>query len=139
MATPKKPSTPTNANPSGESNFNPTLAESKFCAFMLKYLPANPDINWEEFANDMGLKNANVAKARCRQIRKKLGLQVNSPAAEKGETPEVLKPVNADSKVTKPRKKNPKPRKMKSVLEDAADIAYDGKGEMRLDPHDGEV
>lgn len=44
-----------------ESKMSP--ADAKFLATMFRYLPGPPlDMNWEAFAAEMGLKNANVAK-----------------------------------------------------------------------------
>ncbi|KAI0106494.1 hypothetical protein GGR51DRAFT_559914 [Nemania sp. FL0031] len=132
-AAPAAPAAPANASPGGGLESKMSATDIKFCCFMMKYLPAYPDINWDGFANDMGFRSANVAK-----IRKKHGLLANGAAAEEGETPKALKPANDDNKVTKSRK-TPKPRKMKNKLEDSADIIDDGNEKMKLDHHDGEA
>jgi hypothetical protein len=51
------------ASADGETKMTP--ADGKFFSTMFKYLPANVELDWEGFAQEMGLKNANVAKVCC--------------------------------------------------------------------------
>ncbi|KAI5864204.1 hypothetical protein GGS23DRAFT_595841 [Durotheca rogersii] len=77
-----------------------SVHEQKFFATIFKYLPKNLDLNWDEFASEMGLKNASIAKTRFSQIRRKFEIG-NSPGSVSS-TP---------SKVTKAKK----PRKTKAA------------------------
>ncbi|KAI1131204.1 hypothetical protein F5Y10DRAFT_234045 [Nemania abortiva] len=147
MADNKAPTTPLKPNnAAGDGAFDSkfTAGDGKFFSVMSKHLPATLDIDWDQFAKDMGLKNAAVAKVRYRQIRTKLGLPgaAGTPGAgtkaaddPQADAAKTLKPANVSNKITKARKPQ-KPRKQKNALEDSADIVDDG---MKLDLHDGEA
>ncbi|KAI1425894.1 hypothetical protein F5Y12DRAFT_745119 [Xylaria sp. FL1777] len=118
----------------GEGEIKVSAGDAKFFAVMFKYLPQKLDMDWEQFAREMGLKDGSIAKVRARQIRKKLGLDgVGAPA--KTSSPKAPKPSNAN-KVTKPRKTG-KAKQPKKALEVPADAAYGG--EMAADEEDGEI
>ncbi|KAI1381474.1 hypothetical protein F4677DRAFT_440690 [Hypoxylon crocopeplum] len=56
--------------PTKDSN-TPSVGDQKFFATIFKYLPKNIEMNWEDFAQEMGFKNSTIAKARFSQIRRK--------------------------------------------------------------------
>ncbi|KAI1166346.1 hypothetical protein F5B18DRAFT_74912 [Nemania serpens] len=89
-----------------------TAGETKFFTVMFKYLPKTVEIDWDEFAKEMGFKNGSIAKVRCRQIRVKLGL-LAPETPTKAAVAKPLKPANEGNKVTKAGKKSkgkqPKP------------------------------
>ncbi|KAI1753606.1 hypothetical protein F4782DRAFT_497002 [Xylaria castorea] len=123
---------------SAEGELNLTPQESKFFATIFKHLPKTLDIDWEQFAAEMGFKNADVAKVRCRQIRTKHGIYGAPGSPSKPVTPRkpaTPKAANANNKITKPRKpKQPKqPQHAPEVANDAND-----DGEMNVAPQDGE-
>ncbi|GAW18929.1 hypothetical protein ANO14919_084120 [Xylariales sp. No.14919] len=93
-------------------------AEQKFFVTMFKYLPKNLDINWDQFAAEMGLKDGSIAKTRCRQIRTKYKFNEPSAGNGSGGTPEAdtPKPINTTkgNKITKGRKP-PKPKQQKKT------------------------
>ncbi|KAI1115908.1 hypothetical protein F5Y14DRAFT_460086 [Nemania sp. NC0429] len=95
-----------------------TPGDVKFFAAMFKYLPKNIEIDWDEFAKEMGFKDGKIAKVRCRQIRAKLDpetptktptkraatakdLSLDDPETPTKATPKALKPANEGNKVTK--------------------------------------
>ncbi|KAI0427097.1 hypothetical protein F5Y09DRAFT_317164 [Xylaria sp. FL1042] len=121
----------TNSN-TGNAELKVSAVDGKFFAVMFKYLPAKLEIDWDQFAHEMGLKNSAVAKTRLHQIRKKLGLDAASTNKNGVKGP---KPNNANNKVTKPRKT--KAKAPKNALEATADAIADG--DMAFDIHDGEV
>ena len=41
-----------------------SAADQKFFTTMFKYLPRGMDLDWEEFAKDMGFKDGGIAKVR---------------------------------------------------------------------------
>ncbi|KAI0871394.1 hypothetical protein GGS24DRAFT_509852 [Hypoxylon argillaceum] len=108
------------ASNAGSFELKLTPGDSKFFVILVKYLPKAVEIDWDEFAKEMGLKDGNVAKVRFRQIRTKLGIllpEAGSPA--KPATPKVLKPANENNKVTKSRKSPAKVKKSKQEPEQA--------------------
>ncbi|KAI3321940.1 hypothetical protein HD806DRAFT_537029 [Xylariaceae sp. AK1471] len=126
---------PTSAN--GETKM--TAADGKFFSTMFKYLPANMDIDWEGLARELNLKNANVAKVRCRQIRTKLGVTGPGTGSGTPSSPTSAPKANANAnKVKKPRKpakgKQPKNAPAPEISDD------DGNdGEMAVEAEDGEA
>ncbi|KAI1284776.1 hypothetical protein F5Y07DRAFT_347672 [Xylaria sp. FL0933] len=117
----------------GDSDLKVSAVDGKFFAVMFKYLPQKLEIDWEQFAHEMGLKNAAVAKARLYQIRKKLGLDT---ASSNKNGAKGTKANNTSHKVTKPRKTG-KAKQVKNAVEAAADSINDG--DVESDLHDGEV
>ncbi|KAI1821971.1 hypothetical protein F4861DRAFT_541399 [Xylaria intraflava] len=106
-----------------------TPADTKFLTTMFKYLPKNVQIPWDEFAKDMKLKNAVVAK-----IRSKLGLF--APSTDKADS--GVSPIKTlgTTKVTKPRTpRKPKAMKRVSDLLDDEDLVKDEESKDR----DGEA
>ncbi|GAP90563.1 hypothetical protein SAMD00023353_5000510 [Rosellinia necatrix] len=111
----------------------PSAGDTKFFATMFKYLPKNIDIDWDQFAQEMGFKNSEVAKVRCRQIRLKLGLtgagSSNAPSTPtksgttaKSVTPKSVTPKSGNAnKVTKPRGKAKvkQPKSFSEVIDEA--------------------
>ncbi|KAG5926038.1 hypothetical protein E4U42_003701 [Claviceps africana] len=52
----------------------PTAQEAMFFFAIIKYTRNKPDVNWKAVAEEQGLKNAEVAKVRFGQIKRKLGI-----------------------------------------------------------------
>lgn len=48
--------------PSADGDLKVTAADIKFFTVLFKYLPRQLDLNWEEFASEMGLKDGSIAK-----------------------------------------------------------------------------
>ncbi|KAI0805809.1 hypothetical protein GGR55DRAFT_653559 [Xylaria sp. FL0064] len=113
----------------GDADLKVSAVDGKFFAVMFKYLPQKLEIDWEQFAHEMGLKNAAVAKARLYQIRKKLGLDTASSNKNGAKGTKA-------NKVTKPRKTS-KAKQPKNAVEAAADSINDG--DVESDLHYGEV
>ncbi|KAI1438253.1 hypothetical protein GGR50DRAFT_640693 [Xylaria sp. CBS 124048] len=113
-----------------------TSADSKFLATMFKYLPTSVQIEWDDFAKDMNLKNGLVAKTRCRQIRSKLNLL---PGAEKADGTASTGPTTlGNTKVTKQRT----PRKSRKKAKELSEVAIkksDSDEEDEKKPEVGEV
>ncbi|TRX89516.1 hypothetical protein FHL15_009560 [Xylaria flabelliformis] len=109
---------------SADGELKLTPQESKFFAVIFKHLPKTLDIDWEQFAAEMGFKNGDVAKVRCRQIRVKHGIYGAPGATSKSTAPKITKPANANNGVSKPRKQ-PKPKQPKVVAEVSDHTGYD--------------
>lgn len=45
-----------------------TAGETKFFTVMFKYLPKTVEIDWDEFAKEMGFKNGSIAKVRLHSL-----------------------------------------------------------------------
>ncbi|KAI0533960.1 hypothetical protein GGR58DRAFT_84602 [Xylaria digitata] len=116
----------------GESKV--TAADVKFFTVMFKHLPQKLDIDWEEFAKEMGLKNPGVAKTRLGQIRSKLGLTRARAGNGSGTltgaaVPKVIKPANVNNKITKARGPTKAKLQKHTSKVDSDGAARDIKGE----------
>ncbi|KAL7624401.1 hypothetical protein AAE478_005965 [Parahypoxylon ruwenzoriense] len=98
----------------------PSAGDLKFFSTIFKFLPKSLDMNWDEFAKEMGLKDATIAKARFSQIRRKF---------EVGKLPGTPSPDS--SKVTKSTKAR-KPRKGKGAVKDTAQDPIEGEDDMDI-------
>ncbi|KAH8178050.1 hypothetical protein LIA77_03132 [Sarocladium implicatum] len=57
---------------------DPTASEAMFFFAIVKHTKNKADIDWAAVANEQGFKNAEVAKVRFGQVKRKLG--INEPA-----------------------------------------------------------
>ncbi|KAI1101936.1 hypothetical protein F4804DRAFT_334822 [Jackrogersella minutella] len=71
----------------------PSAKDQKFFSTIFKYLPHFVDLDWDSFSREMGLKDANIAKIRYRQIRLKYAIDKSVRTARK-----------SSSRISKPRK-----------------------------------
>ncbi|KAH8205497.1 hypothetical protein TruAng_000403 [Truncatella angustata] len=79
--------------------------EAKFFAAMIKNMKNKPEIDWNGVADELGYANANTAKVRFGQIKKKLGLNFgNTPSSEGSRA--VKRPATKalSSKAKRPKK-----------------------------------
>ncbi|KAL3960130.1 origin recognition complex subunit 6 (ORC6) domain-containing protein [Purpureocillium lilacinum] len=56
----------------------PTAAEAMFFFAIVKHTKNKADIDWSAVADEQGFKNAEVAKVRFGQIKRKLGISTNA-------------------------------------------------------------
>ncbi|KAI0884757.1 uncharacterized protein GGS22DRAFT_188967 [Annulohypoxylon maeteangense] len=68
-------------------NMNTSAAEQKFFTTLFKYLPKTLDMDWDDFAKEMGFKDVTIAKTRFGQIRRKYAVGKHAGGA----TPSPLK------------------------------------------------
>ncbi|KAI1305680.1 hypothetical protein F5Y03DRAFT_394867 [Xylaria venustula] len=136
----------TTGSNNGDAGLHLTPAESKFFAMVIKYMPKNVELNWEELAREMNLKDGGIAKVRMRQIRKKHNLDIADINNANG-TAQATKPNNAANKVNKRQSgkagKASKAKQHKDAVEVAADAINAGNAvgsdKMDTDLHDGEI
>ncbi|KAI0443932.1 hypothetical protein F4803DRAFT_513350 [Xylaria telfairii] len=122
-------------NAAADGELQVTAQESKLFTHIVKQLPKAIDIDWDQLAKELGFKNAEVAKTRCRQIRTKLGIYGPPGSSSQTSKSAVKGPSNEKNKVTKPRKLA-KTKKAKHVPE-AEDDAKDE--DMASDAEDSEI
>ncbi|KAI1190315.1 hypothetical protein F5B17DRAFT_427641 [Nemania serpens] len=123
-------------SPAGDGESKLTAGDIKFFTAMFKYLPKNIEMDWDEFAQEMGFKDGRIAKVRCRQIRLKLGL-VTPDTPTKATTANALKPANEGNKVTKAGRK-PKAKQPKFELKVAdGDEDDDDKAKVKVAADEG--
>ncbi|KAF2963263.1 hypothetical protein GQX73_g10312 [Xylaria multiplex] len=117
----------------GESKV--TAADVKFFTVMFKHLPQKLDIDWDEFAKEMGLKNPGVAKTRLGQIRSKLGLTRARAGNGLGTS---IKPANTNNKIIKAPKttKTAKMQPQKCKPKAASDGATGGVKDEEMNTDD---
>ncbi|KAI1264062.1 hypothetical protein F5Y18DRAFT_428567 [Xylariaceae sp. FL1019] len=73
----------------------------KFFTTFFTFVPQTiPGFDWDGFAKGMGMKNANVAKVRYGQIRKKLGI-TGAPSESSDSVHTTTAGPNTPTKVTK--------------------------------------
>ncbi|KAK2605952.1 hypothetical protein QQS21_003678 [Conoideocrella luteorostrata] len=58
----------------------PTAQEAMFFFAIVKHTRNKADIDWNSVASEQGFKNADVAKVRFGQVKRKLGITTESPA-----------------------------------------------------------
>ncbi|OAQ99871.1 hypothetical protein LLEC1_03663 [Akanthomyces lecanii] len=79
----------------------PTPSEAIFFFNIVQHMKNKGDIDWEAVAESSGFKNAGVAKVRFGQIKRKYGLDANSPSKKTGTAGDI---PSTPTKVTKSRK-----------------------------------
>ncbi|KAI1403817.1 hypothetical protein F4819DRAFT_484263 [Hypoxylon fuscum] len=102
-------STDAPANTPNQGPVEPSENDKKFFATTFKYLPNDLEMDWDQLAAEMGLKNGHIAKVRFRQIRRKLSIKSTETS--------MLKPLKP-SKVTKRAKATKTQKQVKDDLED---------------------
>ncbi|KAI0966717.1 hypothetical protein F4678DRAFT_483762 [Xylaria arbuscula] len=129
----------TTGSNSGDAELNLTPGEIKLFALVVKYMPKNVDLNWDELAKEMKLKDGGIAKVRMRQIRKKHNLDIADVKNANG-TAQTIKPKNAENKVTKRPGKAGKASKAKQH-KNSVTAAADAVDTVDMDTglHDGET
>ncbi|KAM3513736.1 hypothetical protein MY11210_002645 [Beauveria gryllotalpidicola] len=82
----------------------PTPSEAIFFFNIVQHMKNKGDIDWDAVAESSGFKNAGVARVRFGQIKRKYGLEGDSPSKKtgKGAQPGDIPPT--PTKVTKSRK-----------------------------------
>ncbi|KAL6698931.1 hypothetical protein J3F84DRAFT_345844 [Trichoderma pleuroticola] len=61
----------------------PTASEAMFFFAIVKHTRNKADIDWDAVAKEQGFKNAEVAKVRFGQVRRKLGINIDSATTPK--------------------------------------------------------
>ncbi|KOS20521.1 hypothetical protein ESCO_005416 [Escovopsis weberi] len=69
----------------------PTPAEAMFFFSILKNMKNKADIDWQAVAADQNFKNAEVAKVRFGQVKRKLGISSDAPSTAKSAGPTPTK------------------------------------------------
>ncbi|KAI0850129.1 hypothetical protein F5Y00DRAFT_260861 [Daldinia vernicosa] len=72
-----------------------TAGDQKFFTAIFKYLPTSMEIDWDGLSQELGLKDAKIAKMRFSQIRRKFNKEEAA-----GDSPQKTKAA----RVTKPTK-----------------------------------
>ncbi|KAB5582780.1 hypothetical protein GE09DRAFT_282530 [Coniochaeta sp. 2T2.1] len=113
----------------------PSLAEAYFFLNIIKYVRGKLDVDWAAVAQESGFKNAETAKVRFGQVKKKLGFNNSTPAAARvkpgakpGAKRGAKRGANDDSDTAAPAEKKPrktpaKPRGKKAQAAAAAAAA----------------
>lgn len=55
-------------SPAGDGESKLTAGDIKFFTAMFKYLPKNIEMDWDEFAQEMGFKDGRIAKVRLHAL-----------------------------------------------------------------------
>ncbi|KAM5351963.1 hypothetical protein ACJ41O_004686 [Fusarium nematophilum] len=88
----------------------PTAAEAMLFFSIVKHTRNKADVDWEAVAQEAGFKNADVAKVRFGQVKRKLGISTDP----NGPTTPTKKTPGSGSKVAKtPRSKGKSRSKVK--------------------------
>ncbi|KAM3504569.1 hypothetical protein MY10362_003487 [Beauveria mimosiformis] len=82
----------------------PTAAEAIFFFNIVQNMKNKGDIDWDAVAESSGFKNAGVAKVRFGQIKRKYGLEGDSPTKKTGKGAQAGDVSSTPTKVTKSRK-----------------------------------
>ncbi|KAL7781979.1 hypothetical protein V8C43DRAFT_310616 [Trichoderma afarasin] len=61
----------------------PTASEAMFFFAIVKHTRNRADIDWDAVAQEQGFKNAEVAKVRFGQVRRKLGISIDTATTPK--------------------------------------------------------
>ncbi|CAG9944362.1 hypothetical protein V2G26_016156 [Clonostachys chloroleuca] len=78
----------------------PTASEAMFFFSIVKNMKTQADIDWVNVAEDRGFKNAEVAKVRFGQVKRKLGIWSDNGGA-KSSPKKTKTPLSTPTKVTK--------------------------------------
>ncbi|KAM0669086.1 hypothetical protein ACQRIU_002648 [Beauveria bassiana] len=87
-----------------EGKPGPTAAEAIFFFNIVQHMKNKGDIDWNAVAESSGFKNAGVAKVRFGQIKRKYGLEGDSPTKKTGKGAQAGDVSSTPTKVTKSRK-----------------------------------
>ncbi|KAG8419146.1 hypothetical protein J3459_011495 [Metarhizium acridum] len=81
----------------------PTASEAMFFFAIVKHTRNKADIDWSAVAAEQGFKNADVAKVRFGQVKRKLGISTNTDTPATSRTPinKVASAVDSPTKVRK--------------------------------------
>ncbi|KAM7183463.1 hypothetical protein V8F33_013573, partial [Rhypophila sp. PSN 637] len=118
----------------------PSDGDTRFFMAMIGNLITKPDVNWEEVAQTMGLKDVKCTKERWRQITKKYEFEYQesataTPAKGRGRKPAAVNTEaanaddDADDPVTPAPAKTPRGRKAASSTKKRASPGADGDGD----------
>ncbi|KAG8405395.1 hypothetical protein J3458_022052 [Metarhizium acridum] len=80
----------------------PTASEAMFFFAIVKHTRNKADIDWSAVAAEQGFKNADVAKVRFGQVKRKLGISTNTDTPATSRTP--INKVASASAVDSPTK-----------------------------------
>ncbi|KAL6871144.1 hypothetical protein J3F83DRAFT_714092 [Trichoderma novae-zelandiae] len=110
----------------------PTASEAMFFFAIVKHTRNKADIDWKAVAEEQGFKNAEVAKVRFGQVRRKLGI-------ESGATPK--KGGNTSSAASTPSKvrKTPAGRTGTKGKGRGGQVKKEAKSEPDVDDDDGTI
>ncbi|KAK8146791.1 hypothetical protein G3M48_002600 [Beauveria asiatica] len=82
----------------------PTATEAIFFFNIVQHMKNKGDIDWDAVAESSGFKNAGVARVRFGQIKRKYGLEGDSPTKKTGKGAQAGDVPSTPTKVTKSRK-----------------------------------
>ncbi|OWT43478.1 hypothetical protein VFPPC_17373 [Pochonia chlamydosporia 170] len=104
----------------------PTASEAMFFFAIVKHTRNKADIDWTAVAAEQGFKNANVAKVRFGQVKRKLGITTNTDSPAPVRTPTKRTSAGTPTKVTKSGgRAGTKGRRAKTVKEECDDAEDD--------------
>ncbi|KEY70426.1 hypothetical protein S7711_06593 [Stachybotrys chartarum IBT 7711] len=108
----------------------PTASEAMFFFAIVKHTRNKQDIDWHAVATEQGFKNAEVAKVRFGQVKRKLGINSDpnaSPSAPKtGSTPTKVAKTPSRPRGTKGGRGRSKAKKEASDDEAATPVKSEG-------------
>jgi hypothetical protein len=121
---------PKKASSSEDAPVGLTDNELRFIKAVFDNMTQKPDANWDNVANDLGLKDAKCAKERFRQmsVRHKWNETTAAASSPRKGKNSALAP-NSDAKVTKkPRTRTPKTlKKVKKEESESEEADIDGQ------------
>ncbi|TWU78646.1 hypothetical protein ED733_005476 [Metarhizium rileyi] len=81
----------------------PTASEAMFFFAIVKHTRNKADIDWNAVAIEQGFKNADVAKVRFGQVKRKLGISTNTdtPASTRTPTKRAAPAAGTPNRITK--------------------------------------
>ncbi|KAK3903360.1 hypothetical protein C8A05DRAFT_32902 [Staphylotrichum tortipilum] len=86
----------------------PTQSETYLFYAIIKHMKGKPEIDWTAVANDTGLKNAETAKVRYGQIKRKLGLDTWTPTKPRATAATAATPAEDGGAPATPATPTPK-------------------------------
>ncbi|RBR13120.1 uncharacterized protein FIESC28_08306 [Fusarium coffeatum] len=110
----------------------PTAAEAMLFFSIVKHTRNKADVDWNAVATEAGFKNADVAKVRFGQVKRKLGITTETTAPAR--TPATPKKPSRVSKTTTPRSVKAKGKNNKVKKEEESFDIFDDEDEEMAKP-----
>ncbi|KAJ4136022.1 hypothetical protein NW768_003630 [Fusarium equiseti] len=110
----------------------PTAAEAMLFFSIVKHTRNKADVDWNAVATEAGFKNADVAKVRFGQVKRKLGISTETTAPAR--IPATPKKPSRVSKTTTPRSVKAKGKNNKIKKEEESFDIFDDEDEEMTKP-----
>ncbi|KAF5670320.1 hypothetical protein FHETE_4565 [Fusarium heterosporum] len=115
----------------------PTAAEAMLFFSIVKHTRNKADVDWNAVATEAGFKNADVAKVRFGQVKRKLGISTETTAPVRTAFSTPKKGTGSRVSKTAPRSAKGKGRGSKVKKEESKDILDDdNEDDMKLSVKD---